>query len=346
MKISENLVPAGKILRVISCNFNCTNENLRQAISFPHEAVPAFYQNAFPCDEIALVATCNRVEIYSLVSAGTPFFEAEFLAKRAGVSAEIILKNAQQFEGLAAIEHLCAVAAGLESQMIGEIEIFGQIKDAYEIAANAKKTGRALNKIFQKCFHFAKWLRTNTAIAQGQVSVGNVAVSLAQRIFGDLSRSSVFVAGTGEVGRKVAQAFANRDAGTLVIASRNFENARSLAAEIGPCVSVAELKNFAEQLKRVDIVIGALSVPEPVLRSREVAEILRSRDGRPLFFIDLGMPQNFESALADLPDVWLYTLENLAEIANKNLAARKAELELCRHEIRSRVEKNFAKVES
>ncbi|MCR5183517.1 MAG: glutamyl-tRNA reductase [Opitutales bacterium] len=341
MKVSENFVPAGKVLRAVSCNVHCAADDVRLKLAFPREDVGAFYETAFPCDEIVLLATCNRIEIYSVVSAGTENFEAAALAARAGVPVEKIEENLQFFEGLDAIAHLTAVATGLESKMVGEIEIFGQVKDAYDMAVSKNKTRRVLNKVFQKVFHFAKYLRSNTAIAQGQVSIGNVAVSLAQRIFGDLSRSTVFVAGTGDAGKKVARAFANRSAGTIVIASRHFENACALAEEIGAGTSVTPLKNFKEHLRSADIVIGALSVPEPLIDAGELGTLLRSRDGRPLFFIDLGQPPNFAADLATLSEVWLYTLDDLAGIANKNLQARLADMDACRQEITARVNRSF-----
>ena len=332
---------SGKFFSAISCNFRSANADLRTALALSREAVEAAYEKGANCgaEEFLILSTCNRVEVYTVenrsesVSAGA--LAARILEKLRGVSAGEILAGAETFSGAGAARHLFEVASGMDSQMVGEVEILGQLKQAYEIASRAGATGALLNRVFQKSFQAAKWVRSNTAISQGQVSVGNVSVDLAGRIFGELARCAVFVLGVGEAGRKVAKAFCDRGAGRITVASRTYEKARALAEEIG--ASVAELSSLATQVARADVVVGCASVEEPLLRAGEIAAIMRSRAGMPLFFIDLGIPKNFDSVAREIDDVWLYDLADLSAVTNENLAARRREIARSRVEILRRV---------
>lgn len=263
---------------------------------------------------------------------------AENLAEITGVPAEEILENSAKLSGVDAVCHLFCVASGLESRMVGEAEIFGQTKQAYETARSAGTVGPALNRVFQKSFHAAKWARANTGISQGQISVGNVATELASRVFGDLSRCAVLVFGTGEAGRKTAHSFVSRGAGNVLVAGRNFEHAKALADELGVVAIGADA--FAVRAVYADIVVGCASVTEPLFSAETLRGILRSRRGRPLFLIDLGVPHNFPSGV-ESDDLWIYGLEDLAKIANENLAAREREAAFCREELARRAARVF-----
>lgn len=327
----------------LSCNFRTAELSVLERLSCSRERLAVLYAEGafagFP--ECAVLSTCNRVEFYAAGTQISAEAVAEKLADISGVPAGAILANAETFSDAAAVRHLFEVAAGLDSRMVGEAEILGQVKQAYEAAFAAGTTGVVLNRIFQKSFQAAKWARANTGISQGQISVGNVAVELAGRIFGDLGRCAVLVVGTGEAGRKTAQSFVSRGAGNVLVASRNFERARSFAAEIG--AGAVELDSVAARAVHADVVVGCASVSEPLISEKTLRSVLRSRGDRPLFLIDLGMPRNFPDGV-ESDDLWIYGLADLAAIANENLSAREREAALCREELSARAARLFEKL--
>lgn len=327
-------------LVALSCSFRTAELEVLEALSLSRERVAEIYaKGAFSeFAECVLLSTCNRVEVYVRETREAPERLAGKLAEISGLSPETILKNARVFSGCEALCHLFEVAAGLDSRMVGEAEILGQVKQAYEEACAAGTSGAMLNRAFQKSFQAAKWARTETGIAQGQISVGNVAVELAGRVFGDLSRCSVLVVGTGEAGRKTAQSFVSRGAENVLVASRSFERARALATEIG--AGAIELDSVASRMVYADVVVGCSSVEEALISTQELKRILKQRRERPLFLIDLGMPRNFP-ADAEADSLWIYGLDDLAVIANENLASREREATTCRVELSRRARRVF-----
>lgn len=280
-------------------------------------------------EECALLSTCNRIELYTVGTGDAPVgCEVGVLAALHQVEPEFVARHAEVSHGLAAIEHLFEVATGLDSQMVGEAEILGQVKASYAEALERRATGPVLNRVFQKAFQAAAWARTHTSIGRGEVSIGNVAVELARRIFGELSESRVLVLGTGEVGEKTVRAFVSRGATDITVASRTFANAHRLAASFGgAAIELADALRFAG---KYDIVVGSASAPEPLLTLPGVRAALAARRGDPLFLIDLGLPRNFEPALSELEGAFLYNLDDLSAIANENLRARMAEVDKAR----------------
>ncbi len=226
------------------------------------------------------------------------------------------------------VEHVFGVAAGLDSQMLGETEILGQVKDSYADATQRGSAGPVLNRIFQKSFQAAKWARTNTAIGRGAVSVGSVAVELATRMFGDLDRSRLLVLGAGEVGQSVLQALRSRGARNVTIASRTFAHAQELAA--AQEAVAAELTRVPALLSESDIVLCAMSTETPVITRPQLAAAAHRRAGVPLFVIDLAVPRNVEPGATELENIFLYNLDDLAAIANENLKSRESAVETCR----------------
>lgn len=278
--------------------------------------------------EFAVLSTCNRVEFYGVAAApGTVAdVQARFCARQRFAAAEF-----EQFRltlaDADAVRHLLEVTAGLDSQMLGENEIFGQVKDAYGAAQARGHTGPVLNRVFQKAFQAAKHVRTHTAISEGQVSVANVAVDLASNIFGDLTSTRVLLVGAGDIGEKTARAFQSRGAGSLSVTSRTLERATELANELGAFALPFRL--LAEKLDEFDIVVCATSAPETVVSLAATEAAMRKRPARPLFFIDLALPRDVDAATSTLQNVFLYNLDDLAKIADENRAAREAEIAKC-----------------
>lgn len=327
-------------LVALSCNFRTAELEVLETLSLSKERIAELYSGEIfsGVSECVLLSTCNRVEVYARESGETLTKIVVKLAELSGLSSETVLKNAETFFAYDAVRHLFELVSGLDSRMVGEAEILGQVKQAYETASRAGATGSLLNRVFQKSFQVAKWARSETGISQGQISIGNVAVELAGRVFGDLSRCSVLVVGTGEAGRKTAQSFVSRGAENVLVASRNFERARALAAEIG--AGAVEADSLISRLVHADIVVGCSSTEKPLVSTRELAQLVKTRHERPLFLIDLGMPRNFPSDV-EADSLWLYGLEDLAAIANENLSAREREATLCREELARRARRVF-----
>jgi glutamyl-tRNA reductase len=293
--------------------------------------------------ESVVLNTCNRVEIYG-VGTGRETrgrVMAAFCARQ-----RFALPDFEKLRldlcGPAAVQHLLEVAAGLDSQMLGENEIFGQVKKAYAAAQTRGSAGAVLNRIFQKTFQAAKHVRTHTAITSGLVSVANVAVDLAMSIFGGLGGTHVLLLGAGEIGTKSGRAFRSRGVAGLAVASRRIEHAAEVATELGGCA-----QSFEEGLGRLgefDVVVCATSAPGTVVSAEAVREAMGRRQGRPLFIIDLALPRDVDAAVAGIENVFLYNLDDLACIATKNRSAREAEIGKCRVLLRARADALWSQV--
>ncbi|MFW6218270.1 MAG: glutamyl-tRNA reductase [Verrucomicrobiota bacterium] len=279
--------------------------------------------------ECLVLNTCNRIEIYGLAEGPVDEdrIRAELCAHH-GIERRLFDAHSFCYTNLDTLQHALEVAAGLQSQMVGETEILGQMKQAFAAAKAAQCTGTVLNRLFEKCFQAAKSARTQTGITKGQVSIGNIAVDLAGRIFGRLQNSRVLLIGSGEVGEKTAQALRSRGVGDIAVTSRTFENAHALAHALrGAAIDFAD---FHAQLHHYDILICATSAHGPLLDRARLRPIMKARPEQPLFCIDLALPRDIDPDVERLDNVYLYNLDDLSAIANENLAQRKAEIERAR----------------
>jgi glutamyl-tRNA reductase len=301
---------------------------VREKLTFDAAAAAALHAKlaALPdLREFAMLSTCNRIEFYGVATdaSGAQRIQAAFCAHQNFDPAEF-QKIQLHLRGRETVQHLLEVAAGLDSQMLGETEIFGQVKQAYASAQSRGSTGPILNRIFQKVFQAAKHVRTHTGITEGQVSVANVAVELALNIFGELPKARVLLLGAGEIGEKTARAFQSRGAASLTVASRSLERAMELATTLG--ASAMPFEQREARLAEFDVVVCATSAPTAVVVAESVAAAMRKRPARPLFFIDLALPRDVDPAVADLQNVFLYNLDDLAKVAEANRAAREVEI--------------------
>ena len=242
-----------------------------------------------------------------------------------GADAEDFKKICSVKKNAEAISHLFAVASGLKSQMTGETEILGQVKAAYERARGLRHCGPTLNALFQKAIHCAKWVRTNTEIGRGKISLGSVSSELAARIFEDISRAKILLLGSGEAGRLIADALYVRGARDIVVASRTRANAETLAEKV--CGRAENLSEAIQKLSAYDIILSASFSDEPLIVYNAVNEAMQKRRNRPMFLIDLAIPRNIEEKCAQIEDVYIYNLSDLSKIANENMEARRAEIE-------------------
>jgi glutamyl-tRNA reductase len=279
--------------------------------------------------ELVLISTCNRVEIYGVGPSSEQNVSRLFqLLSRAvvDVSSHLYIRR-----GEAAVRHLFSVASGLDSMVLGETEITGQVKQAYLAAQQAKLTGRVTNRLFQTALQVAKEIRTQTAIGRGATSVGSVAVELAERIFGqDLSRRNVLIIGAGKMGEACVRHLSKKGARSVLVANRSYERGLSLAAEFGGrAVPFSEL---LPSLAEADIVVSSTGSTDTILDREAVASVLPKRGGRPLFLIDIAVPRDIAAEVQQLDNVYLYNVDHLEEILHENIKCRELELSRC-HEI-------------
>jgi len=287
--------------------------------------------------EFAVLNTCNRVEIYGVAAdEGAPGQVAAAFCARQRVQSSDFGRFGFVAHGRDVVQHLLEVASGLDSQILGETEIFGQVKRAYA-AAQARGSVRAvLNRVFQKAFQAAKHVRTDTAVTAGQVSVANVAVDLALDIFGSLGSARVLLIGAGEMGRRSGRAFASRGAGNLTVSSRTVEHASQLASELG--AGVLRFEERETRLSEWYVVVCSTAAPGTVISAGAVRSAMRERGARPILFIDLAMPRDVDAEVAEAGNLFLYNLDDLSQIAEKNRLARAAEAERGRQVLSLRTE--------
>ena len=279
--------------------------------------------------EFTLLNTCNRMEIYGVGrDAETLPALRQALCDITGCTSAELDAAGFQLQNHETVAHLFAVASGVDSQIVGETEILGQVKAAYDNALARRWTGPVLNRVFQKTFQAAKHIRTHTAIGAGQISIATVAVDLAGRIFGELSGTKVLVVGAGDIGLKTVQAFQSRGATSITVASRTLAKAEEAAALAGGWAM--SLTDLPEAVAAADIIASSTSSPDFVLTRDLIAASIKRRPARPLFLIDLALPRDVDPAAAGLANVFLYNLDDLAEIAEENLAQREAEVAKCR----------------
>lgn len=319
-------------LLVVGSSHQTAPLEVREQLSLSEEHIANLYETfkkEVLLEECLVINTCNRVEIYGVPNARTRLDDIyALLESRCGMSKDILTRYGFALVNDAVIRHAYEVAAGIDSQMVGETEILGQLKTTYAAASELKATGPILNRLFQKSFQAAKWARTHTGLGQGHISVGSIAVDLAERVCGELSDVSLLLLGTGEAGQKTAQALVSRGVEQLTVASRDAGRAREVASEFGAAsAALCDLPHF---LPHADVVIGSTVSDQPLITRESLKPVLKKRPSRPYFLIDLAVPRNFEAATARLSNVYLYNLDALSTIANENLDARMKEVERAR----------------
>lgn len=289
-------------------------------------------------DEGVIVSTCNRVEIYGVAAQAADAIRAidDFLHRFHELE-ERVGTEIYRFEEPRSIEHLFRVVSGLDSMVLGETEILGQVKKAYDRALVAGNTGKALNQFFQKAFQVAKKIRSQTVITRGSVSVASVSVELAEKIFGDLGASHVMILGAGDTSEKAARALLSRGVRSVLVSNRTYERAVALAAELGG--RAVRFDSLGAELVGVDIVVSSIAGTHQVLTRESLDGLMMARQNRPLFLIDLGMPRNIDPAVNELDNVYLYNVDDLQGIADENMRARQEDLSRCDELIAANVAK-------
>ncbi len=315
--------------------------------------------------EAVWLVTCNRVELYAVVPvhgttgapAGAGWVEAFQMRpdqrsrqrsldrgvgrllghffRRPGQSDQAVFRALYCKEAADGVEHLFRVASGLDSMVLGETEILGQLKEAYELARREGHTGRVLNTVFQSAFRAAKQVRSETGIQRGAVSVASLAVELAEETFGDLAGCRVLVLGAGDTGEKVTRALLDRGVPEVRIVNRSEERGRALAATLGPRAQA--VPDWSGSLDEVDVVVGSTSSPGFVLDEARLGPAVRERKGKPLLLVDLAVPRDFDPAVSGMPGVRLLNIDDLRSLAERHLEQRQVEVLRCEELLRQRV---------
>jgi glutamyl-tRNA reductase len=316
-------------LLVFGLNHQTAPVAVRERLAYAEsEIVPALIrlkQQVRSLSEAALLSTCNRVEIIGVGTDTRLAAEeaAAFLAKDRGVQTATFRKALYHLEERAAACHLFRVSASLDSMVVGEAQILGQVKAAYAHAAEAGTAGLVLHRAFHKAFSVAKQIRKATLIGHGAVSLSSAAISLAGKIFDSLGDKTVLLMGAGRMAELTARALKRLGIEALLITSRRFDNAVALARELGG--TAVPYDNFRPHLRMADIIIGSLAVSQPVFGPAEFEVVLRERRYRPIFLIDLGVPRNFDERLNSLENVYLYDIDDLGKIALESRDERERE---------------------
>jgi glutamyl-tRNA reductase len=275
--------------------------------------------------EAVVLSTCNRTELYLLVADPVEGESAVLglLARRAGLRPTELLGGVYALRNCDAARHLYRVASGLESMIVGEAEVQGQVKRAYEAALAARTTGPMTNKLFRAALATGKRVRTQTAISAGRASVASVAVDTAREALGDLSERHVLIIGAGDTAERTAEALSAHGVSTMFVANRRRQRAIALAQRFGGASGSFDAVPF--ELARADIVISSTSSPHALLEAEELAEVTAERQGRPLLLIDLAVPRDIDPACAGLPDVTLLDVDGLQAQVAGQISVRRAE---------------------
>lgn len=303
----------------------------RECFTFDTAVLESFVANAKKnnIDEMVYIATCNRMELYFVSSQIDEAMQSvvQLLEQFAGLKRE-------QFEPVLykkfhkdVIRHLLCVASSLDSMVIGENEIVGQVKNWYRWAAVHKTTGPILNKLFHQAFRTAKRIRTQTEIARNPLSIAFIAVELARKIFDDLEASSVLLIGAGEMSELILKYLTKFKIGTIILANRSLHNAQRIATEINHEATIIPLSEIIDVIPKVDIIITSTGSHEYILTKDMITEHIKKRS-QPLFLIDIAVPRNIEPAVNTIHDVFLYNIDNLKSIADENLKNRIHETKL------------------
>jgi len=297
-------------------------------------AVPAEQLGQRACEIAALdslgesvvLSTCNRMEIYVVVEdveRGAKELES-YLSRDRDDSA---MQHLYHKSGDDARRHLFRLVCGLDSMVLGETEIFGQVKQAYKQALESGATKGILNQLFQKSFAVGKRIRTQTRIQIGPTSVGSVAVDLAEKIFGKLKGCHVMIIGAGETSRKVAMSMLSRGASNLTVTNRSEQRAKDLATELGG--TSVPFTDWEKTLIEADVVVSSTGASEPVLRADQIEAVRKKRKFRPLFLIDIAVPRDIEHEAGEIEEVYLYDMDMLQKLAGDARTSRQQQVDVC-----------------
>jgi glutamyl-tRNA reductase len=330
------------MLILVGCNHRSAPVAFREQLAFRSDELPGALDRLRGGDgveEAVIVSTCNRVEV--LVRGDhSPRLGVEtikqFLCEERGLDADQLDRHVYHFTGLDAVRHLFRVAAGLDSMILGEPQILGQVKQAYLAAKSADATGTVLERLMQNCLGAAKRIRAETGISRNAVSVAFAAVNLARQIFGDLQGKRVLLIGSGKMTQLVARHLVANGVSDVAVTSRTYNHAVQLAEECGG--RAVHWEDGLGRLSEVDIVVSCTASPRTILGRKEVAAARRMRRGESLFIIDIAVPRDVDPEVNQLDNVYLYDIDGLQSIVDANVKERERAAEQAKQSIEQEVE--------
>jgi len=297
--------------------------DIREKVAFaPEQMSQALHelQNIPAVNETVIVSTCNRTEIYCDASSECAEVITHWLTAHHGIGEDSLSPYIYQHSDLEVARHLFRVASGLDSMVLGEPQILGQLKDSYDRARGGNAINSILDRLFQHSFSVAKRVRTDTEIGSNPVSVAFAAVNLSKQIFGNLDELHALLIGAGETIELVSRHLQSQQIGSMTIANRSIERARTLADQIG--ADAVQINAIPEQLVRADIVISSTASQLPILGKGAIESALKQRKHRPVFMVDLAVPRDIEPEAGKLQDIYLYTVDDLKSVVDENLRGR------------------------
>ncbi len=311
-------------LTILGINHRTAPVEVRGQVAFPPDRLPNALREITGLDnvrEAAILSTCNRTELYCASQSDTRESVADWLCEFHGLGKDTLQPHLYSFEGATAVRHMLRVAAGLDSMILGEPQILGQMKDSFQEASRAGSLDTLVSRLFQHTFSVAKQIRTDTAIGASPVSVAFAAVSLARQIFGNLDEQTTLLIGAGETIELAARHLAEHGIGKMIIANRTLERAQQLAVQFNG-YGIA-LDQIPAHLAEADIIISSTGSPSCILDIDMVRKALGSRKHRPVFMVDIAVPGDIDPGVADLDDVYHYTVDDLQQVIDENMKSRR-----------------------
>lgn len=310
-------------LLTIGLNHNTAPVALRERVNIGPDALPAALAGlraASGVEEAAILSTCNRTELYCSLGDIEMNAVVDWFQDYHSLSGDQLRPHLYTYPNANAVKHVMRVASGLDSMVIGEPQVLGQMKSAYDTALKAGSIGNLLNRLFQHSFSVAKEVRSRTAVGNHPVSVAFAAVRLAQHIFGDLRDYTALLLGAGETIELTARHLHQNHLGRMIIANRNLPRAQELAVDYS--AYAISLSDLPQHLAEADIIIGSTSSPVPLIDRTQMEAAIRLRKHRPVFIVDIAVPRDIDPAVGHLRDVYLYSVDDLREVIAENLRNR------------------------
>jgi len=315
-------------LILVGVNHKTTPVEIREKLAFTKGKIEESVNQLFNFPDIiehTILSTCNRVEIYARANSQDSAIKSikQFICDFHQLSLVELEDHFYSYSNKEAVEHLFRVSSSLDSMILGEAQILGQVKEAYSLARDLRSTGLVLNQLFEKAFSIAKKVREETGIAERSVSISSAAVELAQKIFDDLENHTVMLVGTGEMAELAAKHLISYGVKTIYVTSRTYERAVNLARTLNG--SALDFEAFKNELHRADIVITSTSAPNFIIKKEIVEKAIHERKNKPIFFIDIAVPRDIEPDVNDLENVYLYDIDDLQVVVSANIKEREKE---------------------
>ena len=314
-------------IAILSVNHAQAPVAVRERVAFAPNQLTNELQKLKSTDGVSacvILSTCNRSEIYAVIeSEDSKEILSNYLSDTHQIPRAEIDPYLVYFEADTALEHICNVACGLDSLVLGEPQILGQLKDAYHAAKQAGTLDKKLEKLFQHAFSTAKKVRTDTQIGSSPVSIAYCAVKLSEKIFSDLSEQTVLLIGAGEMIELCAQHLSQKGVSNMIVANRTIENAKKIADQYD--AQSVSLKQFSSIIHQADIIISSTAASVPIIGKGLIESALKQRKHKPMFMLDIAIPRDIEPEVGQLDDVYLYTIDDLEQVVSENVDSREKE---------------------